>query len=218
MPVLFDSYAFVDMLGLLEDILSADMVYKGMSCMAGKISHVVAPEQVTVVDDPGLEGGCGNSSFDDEGVPRKRIKLIDRGILSGYFHTAETARKMGKGRPGNACRTSFKSTPEPGGTNFYLQPGEITAADILAGMGEGILIQNIMGIHTADPISGDFSLGFNGYYINSGSREHPLCEMTVAGSVPDLLAGIESVGDDLKFIGGTGSPSVLVTGLSVSGE
>ena len=218
LPVLFDSYAFIDMLGFLEDILSADMVSKGMSCLAGRLGEKVAAEFVTVVDDPGLESGCGNSLFDDEGVPRRRIELISGGTLKDYFHTAATARKLGTGRPGNAVRSSFKTVPGPGGSNFYIKPSGTGRKDILAGIDRGVLIQNIMGIHTADTISGDFSLGFNGHYIRSGKRDHPLCEMTVAGTLLELLAGISAIADDLIFIGETGSPAVLVTGLSVSGE
>lgn len=218
MPALFESYAFIDMLGFLEDIVSAEMVNKGMSCLAGKLNRRVAPDYVTIVDDPALEGGCGNSVFDDEGVPTSRIELVGSGILQNYFHTSSTARKMGSGRPGNAVRPSFKAIPQPGATNLYLEPGGRKMDHIIAGIDRGVLIQNIMGIHTADTISGDFSLGFNGHYISSGRREHPLCEMTVAGSILELLAGIAEIGSGLRFIGETGSPPVLVTGLSISGE
>ncbi len=218
LPALFDSYAFIDMLGFLEDILSAEMVTKGMSCLAGKLNRELAPEYVNIVDDPALEGGCGNCAFDDEGVPAGRIELISGGVLKGYFHTSATARKMGGGRPGNAVRPSFKAIPEPGAANLYLEPGARGMDDMIAGIDRGVLIQNIMGIHTADTISGDFSLGFNGHYISSGERKHPLCEMTVAGSILDLLYGIAEIGSGLHFVGDTGSPPVLVSGLSVSGE
>ncbi|MCD6379213.1 TldD/PmbA family protein [bacterium] len=217
-PIVFDQMAFIDILGFLEDTLSAELVLKGMSCLSGKLNKVVGPEFLSIVDDPGLEGGCFNSLFDDEGVPRRRYELIKSGELMGYLHTAMTARKMNVKPAGNALRSSFKDTPRPGATNLYIEPGEKTPDDILSELSEGLYVQDIMGIHTADSISGDFSVGVNGHYIKLGADDCPICEMTVSGNVLDILSGIRYISNDLVFMGSLGSPSVLVEGLSVSGK
>jgi PmbA protein len=217
-PIIFDQMAFIDILGFLEDTLSAELVLKGMSCLSGKLNKVIAPEFLSLVDDPGLKGGCFNSLFDDEGVPRRRYELIKSGELMGYLHTAMTSRKMNVKPVGNALRSSFKSIPQPGVTNLYIEPGDKTPNDILSELSEGLYVQDIMGIHTADSISGDFSVGVNGHYIKLGTEYCPICEMTVSGNLLDILSGIRYIANDLVFVGSLGSPSVLVEGLSVSGK
>ena len=217
-PVVFDQMAFIDMLGFLEETLSAEMVLKGMSCLSGKLNKIVAPEFLSLVDDPDLKGGCFNSLFDDEGVSRRRFELIKSGVLKGYLHTVMTSRKMNISPAGNAFRSSFKSVPRPGVTNFYIEPGDKNPDDILSELSEGLYVQDIMGMHMADSISGDFSVGVNGYYIKSGAVQCPVCEMTVSGNILDSLSGIVHIANDLVFMGSLGSPSVLVDGLSVSGE
>jgi PmbA protein len=125
---------------------------------------------------------------------------------------------MGHGRAGNAFRSSFKNAPLPGPTNIYVEPGKNDINDLVHSLGSGIYIQNIMGMHTADPVSGDFSVGFNGYEISGGERAGAICEMTISGNIVSLLEGIGSVGSDMRFVGRVGSPAVIVDGLSVSGR
>ncbi|MDZ7861007.1 MAG: TldD/PmbA family protein [Candidatus Krumholzibacteriota bacterium] len=217
-PTLFSQLAFIDILGFLGDILSAEMVIKGISCLSGKLNKMIAPKFLSIVDDPFLKGGCFNSRFDDEGVSRRRYEIIKSGRLKGYLHTVMTSRKMKVTSAGNAFRSSFKAVPGPGVTNFYIEPGDKSSRDIMSGLSEGIYVQSIMGIHTADSISGDFSVGISGSYIKSGNVHCPICEMTVSGNILDVLSGITCIANDLVFAGSSGSPSILVSGLSVSGK
>jgi PmbA protein len=217
-PIVFDPMAFIDILGFLEDTLSAEKVLKGMSCLSGKLNKVIAPDFFSLVDDPRLNGGCFNSLFDDEGVPRRRYEPIKSGELKGYLHTVMTSRKMNVKPFGNAFRSSFKGIPWPGVTNLYVKPGDKNPDYILSELLEYLYVQDIMGIHTADSISGDFSVGVNGYYVKSGDIYCPICEMTVSGNILDILSGIIYIAGDLVFMGSLGSPSVLVEGLSVSGK
>jgi PmbA protein len=217
-PILFDRMAFIGILGFLEEILSAEMVIKGMSVFKDKAGDRVAPEIFSLTDHPGLEGGLYRSVFDDEGVPRERYQIIDRGKLMGFLHNSMTARRMGAEPTGNATRGSFKETPVPGGTNLHVNAKGIPVSEMISSIGQGIYVQDVMGMHTADSVSGDFSVGVSGQYIRNGGFEHPVCEVTVSGNILDVLEGIRGVGDDLIFVGSTGSPSILVEGLSLSGK
>lgn len=216
--VVFDALAFSEVVSLLGDILSAEMVVRGSSVFEGRLEEKVASKVFTLIDDPFLEGGCFNVPFDDEGVPASRMELISGGVLKGYLHNSYSTRKTGLGQAGNAFRGSFKSAPVPGPSNLFVLPGCASVDELVDSAGKGIYIQDVMGMHTADPISGDFSVGINGYEIQGGNRDRAVCEMTISGNILSLLDGIAATGRDIRFAGKVGSPPVLVEGLSVSGR
>jgi PmbA protein len=216
--VVFDSLAFSEVVSLLGGILSAEMVVRGSSVFEGRLEEKVASKEFTLIDDPFLEGGCFNVPFDDEGVPSSRVELISGGLLKGYLHNCYSMRKTGLGRAGNAFRDSFKSVPAPGPSNLFVLPGSASVDELVDSAGQGIYIQDVMGMHTADPISGDFSIGINGYGIRGGKMGSAVCEMTISGNILSLLDGIAAVGKGIRFAGKAGSPAVLVEGLSVSGR
>lgn len=217
-PVIFDRMAFIDIIGFMEEMLSAEMVIKGMSRLAGEVGGIIAPACFSLIDDPFSDKAGYRSSFDDEGVPRKRYELIREGRLNGFLHSSMTARILELAPTGSADRSSFMDQPSPGATNLHAAPGEGRLEKMISEVSKGIYVQDIMGMHTADPISGDFSVGISGWYVKSGTLDHPVCEMTVSGNIIDTLKGIRAVGEDLVFIGSLGAPSVLVEGLSLSGK
>ncbi|HSG27514.1 MAG TPA: metallopeptidase TldD-related protein, partial [Candidatus Krumholzibacterium sp.] len=216
-PVIFDGTAFSEVVYLMEQALSGEMLVKGTTVLAGKEGESVASSHLTLVDDPFLDGGCFNASFDDEGVPRRRYVLIEEGVLKGYLHNSWSARKTGGGLPGNAVRDSYKDLPVPGPSNLFVDPGRRSLDEMIADISSGIYIQNVMGMHTADPISGDFSVGISGLSIEKGDPAAPVSEMTISGNITDLLRGVKEVGGEMVFIGTYGAPPVLIEGLSVSG-
>jgi PmbA protein len=217
-PVVFDGAAFADVVSLIGRALSAEMVVKGMSILAGKLEEKLSVNDLGIVDDPFMQGGCYGSSFDDEGVPRRRSVLIDAGVLKGFLHSCHSARLMGLPATGNAIRDSFKDLPVPGPSNLAVMPGTRSTLELVEDLEEGIFIQDIIGMHTADPISGDFSLGINGLHIKGGSIEGAVSEMTISGDITALLGGIREIGSEIVFIGPFGSPAVSVEGLSLSGR
>jgi PmbA protein len=164
-----------------------------------------------------MDGGCYNASFDAEGVPKHECVLVESGELKNYLHNTYSARKMGAAPTANAVRSSYRSLPVPGPTNLYVVPGERDVSSMIADLDEGVYVQDIMGMHTADPISGDFSVGINGWHVRSGSCRKPIVEMTMSGNISDFLGGIREVGSEIVYIGSYGAPPVLVEGLSVSG-
>ncbi len=216
-PVVFDATAFIDIVYLLEQALSGEMVVKGTTVFAGRVGEKIAAGMVTLVDDPFLGKGCFNSRFDDEGVPRERYVLIDRGTLNGFLHNTWSAAKTRSRVTANAVRESYKELPVPGPSNLFILPGNGSIENLMAEASGGIYVQNIMGMHTADPISGDFSVGINGLCIESGLTGKAFSEMTISGNILDLLAHIRNVGSEIVFIGPYGSPPVLIDGMSVSG-
>jgi len=217
-PVVFDGMAFAEVVALLSECLSGEMAVRGTTVFAGSLGRPIAPAGFSLVDDPFLPGGCFNAGFDDEGVVRRRRMLIGEGTLLEFLHTCRSAREAGgAARPGNADRGSYRSLPAAGPTNLYVVPAPPGSPNPVESLPEGLYIQEVMGMHTADPISGDFSVGITGRRISAGRFAEAVSGMTVSGTVTALLGGIAMIGGSVRFSGPCGSPDVLVEGLSVSG-
>ncbi len=131
--------------------------------------------------------------------------------------TARRRAKRKKRSTGNAGRSSYKGLPEPETTNFFIQPGSVSPEAIISGIDSGLYVHNVMGLHTVDTISGDFSLGIMGERIEKGRRTHGVRGITIAGNLLDLLKNVEAVGNDLTFSGSLGSPTLWIRGVSVGG-
>lgn len=214
-PVILDREVVAEFLSLLGSTLSADAVLKGRSLLAGKIGAGVAAEAVTVIDDPTLPGAVGSAPCDDEGQPTRRKVLIDAGVLTGYLHSLETAHRMGVDPTGNGFRTGFEALPQPRAGNLVLQPGRRSPGAWTHASGCMVLVDDILGAHTMNPVSGDFSVGASGFVCENG-RRRPFRGATIAGNLGELFASIAEVGDDLRFFGSVAAPSVLVSALDLS--
>jgi PmbA protein len=187
---------------------------------ASMVGQQVGSELFTLVDDGTITIGPAASPFDDEGVPTGRTELFTRGTLNGFLHNTYTAARTGGGTrsSGNAKRGGYKSTPGVGTSNFYLDAGELSFEELLAKAEGGVLIQDVSGVHSgANPISGEFSVGATGLRIAGGALGEPLREMTVASTLPEMLAGITGVGSDLRFFSSVGTPSVLFGEMTLAG-
>ena len=220
--VVLEPWAAAEIIGTLASSISAEAVQKGRSLLAGRLGDQVAAGCVTLVDDGRRLDGIASRPWDAEGVPTRRTEVIGDGVLRSYLHNSYTARRDGGARStGNAARSSYRSTPELGPTNLVLQPGEATAADLLARLHDGLLITDVHGLHTVNPVTGEFSLGISGHVVENGAVGAPVREMTVAGTLLGLLSRIEALGSDLRFTFGSGflgAPSVLVRDVAVSGN
>ena len=217
LPVVFEPYVMVGLLGVLEAIFSGEAVLKGTSFLAGKVGEKVAGTAVNLIDHGALKGRLGSVPFDGEGMPTQKTSLIHNGELQGFLHNLYTARKSGTISTGNAVRSGYKSTPEVGVTNFYLEPGKVSPEELLREISYGFYVTEVMGLHTANPISGDFSLGAAGLLIENGEITKPVKGMALAGNLQALLKGIDLIANDLTFYLGQGSPTVRVQGLTLSG-
>ncbi len=218
LPCILEPYVMTNFLSVLSNSFSADAVQKGKSTFKGKVGQVIASNLVTLVDDGTYEKGISSFPFDGEGWPSQRTVLIEQGKLEGFLYDSYTARKDQTRSTGNGMRGSFRGLPSVGTTNLYLQPGTATPEALWQDFDRGLYVTEVMGMHTANPISGDFSLGASGIMIEKGKLTYPVRGVTIAGNLFDFMRDIEGIGSDLRFFGGTGSPSVRVKSLSIGGE
>ena len=209
-----------DMLGAFAGVFSAESAQKGLSLLAGKEGEMIASEAVTLMDDPLLPGGLGSQPFDAEGVATFTKAVIEKGRLTTLLHNMKTARKAGVKTTGNAAKAGYAGAVNVSPSNFFLAPGEKSLAELMADMGEGLVITEVSGLHAgANAISGDFSLIAQGYTVKNGKKDQPVEQITVAGNFYQLLKNIRAVGSDLLFPGSSiGSPSVDVGEIAVAGK
>ncbi|MGB9804016.1 TldD/PmbA family protein [Desulfofundulus sp.] len=216
--VILEPYVVTGFLGLLGPGLTAEAVQKNRSLFAGKVGQAVASPLVNIIDDGALAGGLASAPFDGEGVPTGRTVLIEGGVLRGFLHNTYTAAKDGVKSTGNGVRGSFKSPPEVGTTNFFIQPGTISHEDLIRDTHQGLYVTEVLGMHTANPISGDFSVGAAGILIENGQLTRPVRGVAIAGNLLDLLKQVDGVASNLTFFGGRGAPTIRVAAMSISGH
>jgi PmbA protein len=219
-PILLSPYAGSILISAIAPALSAEYVQRGKSIFAGAVDKRVASFKLNLIDSGILKGGTSSVPYDDEGVPTRETILIKDGTLKSFLHNSYTAKESKMSSTANSFRGSFKSQPEIQPTNLYVRPGFKTQEEMIGGMSIGLLVNNIMGAHTINPISGDFSIGFSGFLIENGKISRPVRGMTIAGNIFDVFNHIDEIGSDLMFFphsGSIGSPSILIFGLSVSG-
>jgi PmbA protein len=218
-PVVFDRMVSPSLIGVLLAGLSAEEVQKRRSLFADKLGQRIGAGGLQLIDDGRLVAGPGAAPFDGEGVPTRRTVLVDDGVLQCFLHNTATAARGDAASTGNARRGSFKSTPGVSAHNLFLEPGDLDQAGLLARAGEGLLVQDVSGVHSgANPITGDFSVGVSGLWFRGGELAEPVREATVAAHLLDILKGIAAVGSDLRFTTGSiGGASLLVGQMTVAG-
>lgn len=214
----FDPLVGAEMIELLATALRGDQVQKGRSFLASQLGKSIGANHVTIIDDGCLRRGLGSSPVDAEGLPTQTTVVVDQGVLKGFLYDSVTARKSKTQSTGNAGRASYKGLPEPDASNFYLKPGSLTQNAILSQVSSGIFVRQVMGLHTVDTVSGDFSLGIMGQRIENGKRTHGVRGVTIAGNFLELLKNVEAVGSDLVFSGSVGASTLWIRGISVGGS
>ncbi|HEX7621461.1 MAG TPA: metallopeptidase TldD-related protein [Anaerolineales bacterium] len=219
MPVLFAPTGTLA-LGLpLSQGFNGKEVYKGTSPLAGKIGETLFDEKVTIIDDGTIDGKFASASYDDEGVPRRRNILIEKGVLKSFIYDLKTAAQSGVESTGNASRGLF-NPPEPSGTNLVIQPGETPLKDILAGMDNGIIVEDLLGIGQGNTISGAFSnplaLAFK---VEKGEIVGRVKDMSIAGNIYDLLKNVAAVSKEAMWVYSTVyAPYILIHEMNVAGK
>jgi PmbA protein len=218
LPVVLDPWMAMDLLRAIGPLFSADNVLKGRSLFAGKVGQRVANEKVTIVDDARKPRGLRSAPFDGEGVATTTRTLIDRGVLRGYLTSLKTASKLHVDPGGNARRGGYGSPARVGPSNLFVAAGSDDAGGIVRGLDHTLAVTSLLNLHTIDPVSGEFSLGATGNYLERGGRVHPAQGITIAGNLTNLLSAVVGVGTDLVFgPGGLGSPTLVISELSIGG-
>jgi PmbA protein len=224
-PVLIRNDVASEFLSLLAHSFLADQVQKGKSPLKGKQGERFFSPLLTIVDDGLYPKGISTTPIDGEGVPSQRTSLVTQGELTGYLYDRYWANRenlsssgSGVGSTGNSRRHGIKSPPGVGISNFFIEPGDLDLPKLMKNLSQGMVVEEVMGLHTVDPISGDFSLGCSGDWINKGEKVHPVKSIAIAGNLFELFRKVIAVGEDLRFFGGVGSPSLLVKELLISGN
>ncbi|MCA9452888.1 MAG: TldD/PmbA family protein [Nitrospira sp.] len=215
-PVIFDPETAKGLLGHISSAVSGYSLYKGASFLLGQLGKSIASDLVTVIDDGRLAGGLGSRPFDGEGLATRKTLVIDRGVLSSYLLDTYSGRKLGMASTGNASR-SVGENPTVGATNLFLSPGSYSPDEILKSMKRGLYVTDLIGFGV-NLVTGDYSRGAAGFWVENGELTHPVEEVTIAGNLQQILKDIEMVGNDLEFRGRVASPTVKIRKMMVAGH
>ena len=218
--VVFDPRVTSTLLGVLSSGLSGEAVVKGRSLFAGRIGELVAAPSVTLVDDPTDFRAFGAASHDGEGLATRRNVLISDGMLQMFVYDTVSARRAGTSSTGSAVRGGYAGTPGAGCRALVLSPGDATAKEILAAVGDGLYVQSVSGIHSGvNPVSGDFSVGAEGLMIRAGALAEPVREITVASTLQRMLQSVVAIGGDLRWLPGAAAGQTLaIADMQLSGD
>ena len=211
----------VDLLGLVAGMLSAEAVLKQRSLFAGRLGQTIASPLLTLIDDgrlilPDGQAGLGSEPWDAEGLPTRRNVLLQDGVLQTYLHTLKTAAEMGVAPTASAGR-GLASNPGISTFNLFPKAGDRTVEQLYAMAGEGVLLTELMGLHTVDPVSGDLSVGASGIRIRNGQLAEPVDKITFAGNLRDFLTRIVALGSDLRWYGSSAGLSILLEDIALGG-
>ncbi len=199
----------------LEDLFADDDPAASYPYEGGIETHL-DPAEISGEDGLILEtGGFGTSPFDSEGLPTRRTVLVENGILKNYVNNTYTGRKLGMASTGNASR-SLASNPGIGAGNFYLSPGHFSPEQIIAGVPNGLYVTETMGFGV-NLVTGDYSQGAAGLWIENGELAYPVEEITIAGNLKDMYRNISAIGNDLRFRSASAAPTLRIEGMTIAG-
>lgn len=228
-PVVFPPEAARGLMANLLGAANGDAVYRNASMFAGKLGEQVAGENITLIDDGTMVfdhtladgstiqvGGFGTSPFDGDGLPTRRTVIIERGVLKELMLNTYTGRKLGMASNAKATR-GLAGTPGIGGGNYFLEPGSLTHDEIVGDVKEGLLVLSTMGFGV-NIVTGDYSQGATGLWIENGEIAFPVEEITIAGNLKDMYRNVSAIGNDLEWRGSGAVPTVRIEGMTVAGS
>ena len=219
-PIVFAPEVARSLIGSVFEAASGDSIWRHASFLAGKMGAQIAATTLTIVDDnamllPNGTGGFGSSPFDGEGLPSLRTVVVQNGVLETYLLNTYSARKLGLKSTHNASR-GLAGTPGIGCGNLYLEPGKQTPEEIIAETGTGLYVTSLMGFGT-NIVTGDYSRGATGLWIENGELTHAVEEVTIAGNLGEMLMHVTAIGNDLVFRGSVASPTLRIDGMTIAG-
>jgi PmbA protein len=220
-PIVFAPEVARSLIGSVFEAASGDSIWRSASFLAGKLDAQIAAPNLTIVDDHTMAlrsgaGGFGTSPFDGEGLPSQRTVVVENGVLRSYLLNTYTARKLGLKSTHNASR-GLAGTPGIGCGNLYLEPGTLTQDEIIRDVQAGIYVTGLMGFGT-NIVTGDYSRGATGLWIEDGQLTHAVEEVTIAGNLAEMLMHVSAIGNDLEFRGAVASPTLRIDGMTVAGS
>lgn len=218
--VILDHMVASDFIGIFAASFSSENVQKGKSLLSGRRGSKVISPKVNIIDSGLLPGRLGSRPFDDEGVASSEKVLIKEGVLQGYLYNTYTARKDGTVSTGNAVRNGFSGLPSVGISNLVLEAASksnLTSPDEIFLLSDKCLfVTEAMGMHFVNRVTGEFSVGVSGLWIEKGEITFPVKEAVISGNLLSLFENIEALGDDLEFYDNIGVPSILFGPIDIS--
>ena len=206
-PIILEAPLAGGLLGSLVHAASGGALYRKSSFLLDQLGKKIMPDFIQIAERPHIPCGLGSASFDSDGVATRDRDLVSNGILQGYFLSTYTARKLG-----------MQTTANAGGShNLVIQPGELGLEGLMAKMGRGLLVTELLG-HGINYVTGDYSRGAAGYWIEDGKIAYPVEEITIAGNLKAMLAGIVAVGNDVQIRGSKITGSIMLDRMTVAGE
>jgi PmbA protein len=215
-PVVFDPETAAELMGTLFRALSGYAVFRNATFLKDRVGEQVASPLLTLVDEGRRFRGLGSRPFDGEGLPTRRNVPIEKGVLRHYLCDSYSARKIGA-RPTGSARRGVAGGPTVGAGNLFFEPGATSPEEIVAGVERGLLVTDLIGFGI-DLVSGDYSQGAVGQWIEAGRIVHPVHEVTIAGNLKQMLHDVDAVGSDLVFRGPSASPTLRIRKMTVSGS
>jgi PmbA protein len=219
-PIVFSAEVARSLVGSVFEAASGDTIWRHASYLAGKLGEPIGAATLTIIDDnmmllPTGAGGFGSSPFDGEGLPTRRTVVVEGGVLRNYMLNTYAARKLGMKSTHNASR-GLAGAPGIGCGNLYLEPGKQTPEEIIGGVTAGLYVTSLMGFGT-NIVTGDYSRGAAGLWIENGQLTHAVEEITIAGNLGEMLKNVTAIGNDLVFRGSVASPTLRIDGMTIAG-
>jgi PmbA protein len=214
--VVFEPRVARSLIGHIFEAVQGEAIYRKATYLADKLGERIAAESLTVVDDSTLPGKFGTSPFDDEGIASRRTVVVDRGVLKSYLMNTYSARRLGLKTTGNASR-SVAGSAGIGHGNLYLEKGSPSAAEILAAVKTGLYVTELMG-HGFNAVTGDYSRGATGIWIENGELAYPVSRVTIAGNLGEMLSRVAAIGADLEFRSSVAAPTIAIEEMTISGQ
>jgi PmbA protein len=219
-PIVFSPEAARSFVGLVFDAASGDAIWRHASFLAGKLGEQILTPGLNIIDDsimvlPNGSGGYGTSPFDGEGLPSQRNVLVEDGVLKTYMLNTYAARKLGMKSTHSASR-GLAGTPGIAAGNLYLEPGTQSPEEIIKAIPRGLYVTSLIGFGV-NLVTGDYSRGAAGLWIENGELTHAVEEVTIAGNLADMLRNITAVGNDLRWRGAVVSPTIRIDGMTLAG-
>lgn len=213
-PVVYDPRVSGGLVGHLAGAISGSAIARGTSFLKKAMGQRIFPESISIVDDPHMKRGLRSKPFDGEGVANKRMTLVEDGVLTTWLLDTATARQLGLESTGRAARGTG-GPPSPSTTNLYMEAGCLTVKELIADIRVGLYITELIGMGV-NGVTGDYSRGASGFWIENGEIAYPVSEITVAGNLKDMFLNLTPA-DDLEFRYGTNAPTIRVEGMTIAG-
>lgn len=215
--VIFDPDVAGSLFGGVIQALNGERVSQGASFLGEMLTKKFASELLTIYDDGTLEKGLASRPFDGEGVPTGKNILVEKGEAKMFIYNASAAKRAGTKSTGNASRGGFTSLPGIGTNNIYLEPGKYSRNEIIAATDKGLLLKGVTG-YGIDPVTGNFSGGATGFWIEKGRIVHPVKGLTIAGSAEEILNGIDMMGNDIDRNRTFAAPTFRIKEMQIGGK